>query len=108
MVEKAADGGLEIERYILVDDALAKALFRQLRRGHGARRQNDIDAVAQDRFDERRHRQGFADACRMDPDQRAVRTWMSGAAIAFTPPRAIFLALAGTPDDIGADYRIGE
>ena len=102
MVEEAADRRLEVERHILVDDAVAEPLLGNLRGGDGPRRQHDVDAVVENALDQRHDGDGLADARRMDPDHRPFGALAAGDAIALAAADSVLLASGGAPGDIGA------
>lgn len=107
MVEEAADRRLEVERHILVDDAVAEPFVGNLSGGDSARRQHDVDAVVEDALDQRHDGDGLADARRMDPDHRPFGTLAPGDSIALAPANSVLLAPGGAPGNIRTNQRIG-
>ena len=107
MIEEPADRRLQVERHILVDDPLSKAFLRNLGGSDRTGRQDDADAIIEDALHERNDGNGFTDACRMNPDERALRTLALGNAVAFATTAPVFLALGHAPRDIRSNQRIG-
>ena len=97
MIEEAADIARRVERDELVQHARRQAMLGQRRRRHRARGDEDGKFLRADAFDQRHRRQHFADACRVHPDQRTVRTRLRRLTAALRKPGRMLLAALEPP-----------
>ena len=92
MIEEAPHETRRVERHELVDHALRQALLGEIGRGDGARGAQHLEVLLADALDQRDHRQQFADAGAVHPDQRARRTRDLALAVALAQARRMLLA----------------
>lgn len=92
--QKAAHGRRQVDRQVLVNDALGQTLGHQPGRGHGPRGHQQVEPgpALPDALDERQRRERFADAGAVDPDQRTRRPRHAGMAEALGQARRILPA----------------
>src|SRR5690606_31638473 len=94
---------LQVQRYILMDNAIAEALRSNPRGGDRARGQQHVNAALENVVDEAQDGDRLADTCSVYPDQRAIRPPLAWLPVSLVAAGPVFLALADTPYDIAAD-----
>jgi len=99
VIEETPDITRRIIRHVLVDHIGRETFCHDRRRRHRARGEEDAQVEGAQSLDQRRRRQHLADACAVDPDQRAVRLDVVAQAAPLADPCGIFLAEAQTSFD---------
>ena len=94
VLEEAGRIARRVERDELMDGAFRQSPVGKPRRGHGARRDQNIEIARAHSLDKRNHRQHFADACAMGPDQRSWRARDRAFAAPLGQPLRMLLAAA--------------
>jgi hypothetical protein len=105
MIEKPLDRARQIDRHELMANPVWQSGFQEARRRDSAGGCQNLDPcpLIDDPLHQRQDRSSFADARRMDPDERPGRPPGAGDAEAFAQPLAVFLAAPLTPLQIEQD-----